>query len=75
MNETDDDIQVLNDIYETEIPKFYKEYIKDNHSSIANMTILDALELEARIKLDTSADRNDIETVSYTHLDVYKRQG
>ncbi|WP_285946370.1 tubulin-like doman-containing protein [Thomasclavelia cocleata] len=60
MNETDD-IQVLNDIYETEIPKFYKEYIKDNHSSIANMTILDALELEARIKLDFPTDRNDIE--------------
>lgn len=59
MNETDD-IQVLNDIYETEIPKFYREYIKDNHSSIANMTILDALELEARIKLDSPTDRNDI---------------
>lgn len=60
MDKNDNNIQKLNDIYETEIPKFYRKYINENHSSITNMTILDALELEIKIKSNFTVSRDNI---------------
>ena len=49
-------------------------HVPEGRRMFSNLTVLENLKMGAYTRKDKQEINNSLETVSYTHLDVYKRQ-